>query len=151
MQDTDIKIALNNWPEIVSKYQKNSTQKATIQIINSFGPFIAIWVLMYYSLNWSYWLTLGLAILNAFFLVRIFIIQHDCGHQAFLKSRKKLPLVFLLLGTIFFCTQVPAETLPHPMLRWQNPGIPAQVFFKLHSKFLYPLWILLDMLLSWFY
>lgn len=88
MQDADIKIALKNWAEIVSKYQENSISKATIQIVTSFGPFIAIWVLMYYSLGWSYWITLGLAVLNALFLVRIFIIQHDCGHQSFLKSRK---------------------------------------------------------------
>ena len=43
---------------------------------------------MYFSLSWSYWITLALAVLNAFFLVRIFIIQHDCGHQSFLKKKK---------------------------------------------------------------
>jgi len=45
-------------------------------------------ILMYFSLSWSYWLTLGLAIINSFFLVRIFIIQHDCGHQSFFALRK---------------------------------------------------------------
>ena len=69
------------------KYAEEHKTKATIQIINSFLPFIGIWILMYFSLDISYWLTFGLGIINAFFLVRIFIIQHDCGHQSFVKNR----------------------------------------------------------------
>lgn len=82
-----MKEALKNWVQIVRKYQKPSTSKALIQLANTFLPFIGIWVLMYFSLDYSYWLTWGLGVLNAFFLVRIFIIQHDCGHQSFIKSR----------------------------------------------------------------
>ncbi len=88
MQETNLKEALKNWRTIVRKYQKPDTRKAVIQILNTFLPFLALWVLMYFSLSWSYWITFALAIVNAFFLVRIFIIQHDCGHQSFLKSRK---------------------------------------------------------------
>ena len=79
---------MDNWQQIVRKYQIPSTKKAVTQILNTFLPFIALWVLMYFSLSVSYWLTLGLALVNAFFLVRIFIIQHDCGHQSFLGTRK---------------------------------------------------------------
>ena len=43
---------------------------------------------MYFSLNWSYLITVPIAAVAAFFLVRIFVIQHDCGHQSFLKSKK---------------------------------------------------------------
>lgn len=77
-----------NWHQIVKKYQQPNLKIAFGQILNSFLPFIGVWVLMYYSLGISYWLTLGLGLLNAFFLVRIFIIQHDCGHQSFTGSRK---------------------------------------------------------------
>src|SRR5207253_3166778 len=35
---------------------------------------------------WSYWLTLLLAVPTAGFLVRLFIIQHDCGHHSFFRS-----------------------------------------------------------------
>ncbi|MCB0661298.1 MAG: fatty acid desaturase [Saprospiraceae bacterium] len=87
MQDSEIKKFLKNWNDIVAEYSTPSVKKATIQILNSFLPFIGLWVLMYFSLDWSYWITLGLAAVNAFFLVRIFIIQHDCGHQSFLRSR----------------------------------------------------------------
>ena len=87
-KEVEIKKFLNNWNKIVIKYQKPDTKKAVIQMLNSILPFLAIWIVMYFSLDWSYWLTLALGIVNAFFMVRIFIIQHDCGHQSFLKSRK---------------------------------------------------------------
>lgn len=86
--DQEIRDTLQNWKEIISKYQQPDTKKAIIQISNSFGPFFLLWILMYFSLSWSYWITIGLAFVNAFFLVRIFIIQHDCGHQSFFKSKK---------------------------------------------------------------
>ncbi|MEM1321050.1 MAG: fatty acid desaturase [Bacteroidota bacterium] len=84
----EIKEALRNWQDMVRQYQIPNKRKAILQMISSFAPFLVLWVLMYLSLDYSYWLTLALGILNAFFLVRIFIIQHDCGHQSFLKSRK---------------------------------------------------------------
>lgn len=87
-QDQEIKQALKGWPQLIRKYQKPNTRKAVLQIFNTFLPYIGLWVLMYFSLDWSYWITLALALVNAFFLVRIFIIQHDCGHQSFLKSRR---------------------------------------------------------------
>lgn len=68
------------------KYQVPNTRKAVWQIINSFGPFLLIWTAMYHLWDVSIWAVMGLGILNAFFLVRIFIIQHDCGHRSFLKS-----------------------------------------------------------------
>ncbi len=43
---------------------------------------------MYLSLSYSYWLTLGLSVLTAGFTIRLFIIQHDCGHMSFFPSRK---------------------------------------------------------------
>lgn len=78
----------DNWQKIVKTYQVPNTTKAWVQVITSFLPFLIFWTLMYYSLNVSYWLTLGLGFLNAFFVVRIFIIQHDCGHQSYFGSRK---------------------------------------------------------------
>ncbi len=70
------------------KYTETSNTKAIVQIVNSFLPFVGLWILMYLSLDISYWLTFGLGIINAFFLVRIFIIQHDCGHNSFVANSK---------------------------------------------------------------
>jgi len=86
--DKEIKESLKNWKEIISSYQVPNNRKAVIQVLNTFVPFIALWVLMYFSMQWSILLTIGLGVINAFFMVRIFIIQHDCGHQSFFKSKK---------------------------------------------------------------
>ena len=84
----EIKQALGNWPAMLKEYAEANASKAWVQILTSYLPFIGLWVLMYFSLRVSYLLTLALAFINAFFLVRIFIIQHDCGHRSYFKSQK---------------------------------------------------------------
>ena len=59
--------SLKHWKEIVKKYQEPSTKKAIDQILNTFLPFLALWVLMYFSMRWSIFITIGLGIINAFF------------------------------------------------------------------------------------
>jgi len=55
---------------------------------------------MYFSLRVSYWLTLALALPAAFFLVRLFIIQHDCGHGAFFRSSWAADITGSILGVL---------------------------------------------------
>ena len=88
LNEAAIKHDLKDWKKIVAKYQVPDWRRATWQIVNSFGPFVALWVGMYLALDYSVALALALGVVAAFFLVRIFIIQHDCGHFSFLKSRK---------------------------------------------------------------
>ena len=57
------------------------------QLATSFGGFFATCTLMYLCLAVSLWITLPMSALAAGFLVRIFIIQHDCGHGSFFSSR----------------------------------------------------------------
>ncbi|HAD11151.1 MAG TPA: fatty acid desaturase [Saprospirales bacterium] len=93
---------LQQLPSIVKAYQLPDSRKATIQILNSFLPFIAIWIAMYLLIDISFWLVLPLAMVNAFFLVRIFIIQHDCGHQSFTGSRKANDIIGEICSMISF-------------------------------------------------
>ncbi len=88
MTDHQISTDLAGWRKIIRPYQQTNNRKAILQILTSFLPFLALWGLMYYTISWSLWLTLVLGALNAFFMVRIFIIQHDCGHQSFFANRK---------------------------------------------------------------
>lgn len=104
--DQQIRETLKDWPKIVAKYQIPDRRKAYTQILNTFLPFIGLWILMYFSLSWSYWITLGLAVVNAFFMVRIFIIQHDCGHQSFLKKRRINDAIGLVCS---FFSSIPYE------------------------------------------
>jgi len=93
---------LQRLPAIVKAYQLPDTKKAVVQILNTFLPFVAIWTAMYLLLDVSVWLTLGLAVVNAFFLVRIFIIQHDCGHQSFTTSRKANDIIGEICSLLSF-------------------------------------------------
>lgn len=81
------------WRTLVRPYQQPDAHKAVWQLVNSFGGFGLSCILMYLSLRVGYWLTLLLGLFAAGFLVRIFIIQHDCGHGAFFKGRRNNDIV----------------------------------------------------------
>jgi omega-6 fatty acid desaturase (delta-12 desaturase) len=59
-----------------------------------------MWALMYWSLSVSYFLTLALALPTAFMMIRLFIIQHDCGHGSFLKSPRVTDTIGAFLGVL---------------------------------------------------
>ena len=62
------------------RFQQSHTGKAAWQLINSLGAYVALWVVMYFTVQVSWLLTLPFALLAAGVLVRVFIISHDCGH-----------------------------------------------------------------------
>ena len=62
--------------------------RAITQIFNTLIPFFTVCGVMLYSFPFAYWLTALLTPLASFLLVRIFIIQHDCGHGSFFTKRQ---------------------------------------------------------------
>jgi acyl-lipid omega-6 desaturase (Delta-12 desaturase) len=62
-------------------------RRSILQLVTTATVFIALLVVMGAASHGRYWLTLLLAIPTAGLLVRLFIIQHDCGHGSFFKSR----------------------------------------------------------------
>ena len=87
MGRTDATKSAREWVKILSTYREPNAWRSSFELAVTFGPFVALWVLAWLSLSISYWLTLGLSILNAAFLLRLFAIQHDCGHGAFFNNR----------------------------------------------------------------
>lgn len=77
-----------NLRTLVTSFQAPDRRKSLSQIATSFGGFFAVCAAMYAGADVSYWIALALAPLAAGFLVRIFIIQHDCGHASFFRSRR---------------------------------------------------------------
>jgi len=98
--------------ENVTRCQSASLGKARWQVINSFVPYVLLWVAMVYALAVSYWLMLPLAILAAGFLARIFIIFHDCGHGSFFKSKRANHVVGAIAGVM--------NLTPFRHWRWQH-------------------------------
>ena len=86
----------------LEKYSSPSLLESIWQIINTFIPYVGLWILIIYSLSISYWLTAFLIILASGFLVRLFIIFHDCGHGSFLKSQKANRIVGMFFGILAF-------------------------------------------------
>jgi omega-6 fatty acid desaturase (delta-12 desaturase) len=67
--------------------------RGLMQLLTSFGPFIAACAAMYLVFPISPWLTLALAVPTGALLVRVFIVQHDCGHGSFFASARANILV----------------------------------------------------------
>jgi omega-6 fatty acid desaturase (delta-12 desaturase) len=76
--------------------------RALWQLTNTLVPFLMIWALMAWSLdtNFGYWLTLLLTVPAAGLYVRLFIIQHDCGHGSYFASRRANRWVGACLGLL---------------------------------------------------
>jgi omega-6 fatty acid desaturase (delta-12 desaturase) len=88
------------WQAIVARYAIPDKWRSTWQIVNSVLPFLIMWYVMYRSLEISYWLTLLLAIPTAGFMIRTFIIFHDCGHGSFFASAKANDTLGILTGLL---------------------------------------------------
>ncbi|MFD1708172.1 fatty acid desaturase [Siminovitchia sediminis] len=84
----------------VAAFAKSNAKKSLMQIMNTIPPFLLLWFLAYQSLSVSIWLTLGIAVIASGFVVRIFIIFHDCTHGSFFKNKKANDLLGTLTGIL---------------------------------------------------
>jgi omega-6 fatty acid desaturase (delta-12 desaturase) len=91
-----------SWKQVIAKYQQPELVRSIWQIINTLVPYFALWVLMVLSLQVSYWLTLLLAIPAAGFMIRTFILFHDCGHGSFFKSKRANATLGIITGILTF-------------------------------------------------
>jgi len=91
-----------SWREVIVKYAQPNLRSSLWQLTNSLIPYLGLLFLMYLSLEVSYFLTLFLSVFAAGFMVRLFIIFHDCGHGSFFKSTKLSDVVGIILGILTF-------------------------------------------------
>ena len=76
------------WLAVLAPYRTPILRRALFELAVTLVPFIVLWLLMLFSLPHGYWLTLLLAVPTAGFLVRLFMIQHDCGHGSYFHRRR---------------------------------------------------------------
>jgi acyl-lipid omega-6 desaturase (Delta-12 desaturase) len=103
-------VEIVRWQDVVARYAHPDLQRSIWQVVNTLAPFFVLWVLMIFSVRISYFLTLLLAIPTAGFMVRTFIIFHDCGHGSFFKSKKANDTLGIITGLISFT----------PYYRWRH-------------------------------
>jgi acyl-lipid omega-6 desaturase (Delta-12 desaturase) len=100
------------WKAIVEKYQKPSVPRGLWQLTNTLIPYLALWCAIHFVIAVSWWLAVPLIVLAGGFLVRLFIIHHDCGHGSFFKSRAANHILGFFTGVLTFT--------PYHHWRWEH-------------------------------
>lgn len=94
------------WPKNLQRellaFQKSSRAKSIWQLCNTLLPYFALWALSWWCLQISFWLALPCLILTSGFVIRTFILFHDCGHQAFFRSRRANDFWGRITGVLTF-------------------------------------------------
>jgi omega-6 fatty acid desaturase (delta-12 desaturase) len=98
------------WQQIVAQYAKPDLKRSLGQVADSVLPFAALLLLAMWTFRISFWLSLPICILAAGFMMRTFIIFHDCGHGSFFKSQKANDILGMITGILTFT----------PYYRWKH-------------------------------
>jgi omega-6 fatty acid desaturase (delta-12 desaturase) len=81
-------IEARKWTQTLAHYREPNNARSIVEIAITFAPLAALWALSWTALHFgNYWLSLLIAVPAAGFLVRLFMIQHDCGHGSFFRSK----------------------------------------------------------------
>lgn len=93
--------AAGEWVQALAPYRRPDLGRATFELAVTFPPFAALWAAMLFaSLHGLVWLSFALSPLAAGLLVRLFMIQHDCGHGAFFPSQQANAWVGRAIGVL---------------------------------------------------
>jgi acyl-lipid omega-6 desaturase (Delta-12 desaturase) len=88
------------WTEILARYRHPNDARGIVEITVTIIPLVALWAAVWATTGVGYWLSLLLAVPAAGFLVRLFMIQHDCGHGAFFRHRLANDWVGRVIGIL---------------------------------------------------
>jgi acyl-lipid omega-6 desaturase (Delta-12 desaturase) len=75
------------WSHVLIRYTTPDSRRSVRELLITVTPFAGLWFAAWVCLSVSYWLSLLFVIPAAGFLVRLFIIQHDCGHGSFFRNQ----------------------------------------------------------------
>lgn len=92
--------AARDWVKVLARYRQPDTARSAFELGVTIGPFLLLWALAWWAMGISYWLTLAISCVNAAFLLRLFTIQHDCGHGAFFENRTVSDWLGRVLGVL---------------------------------------------------
>jgi omega-6 fatty acid desaturase (delta-12 desaturase) len=92
------------WHSSLSDYRKPTTVIAVWQLLNTFLPYCGLWILMVLSIQheYPYAITLSLSLIAALFLVRLFILFHDCVHGSLFPNKTANTFFGHALGLLAF-------------------------------------------------
>jgi omega-6 fatty acid desaturase (delta-12 desaturase) len=76
------------WRDSVARHEQSSLRHSIVDVATSVVPYLALTVAMYLSLEASVWIALALAVPAAGFLLRTFVVFHDCAHGSFMPTKR---------------------------------------------------------------
>jgi omega-6 fatty acid desaturase (delta-12 desaturase) len=86
--------------KVLAPYRKPDHMRSILELAITGGSFVVLWAAAWWALSISYWLTLAISVPAGAFLVRLFLIQHDCGHSAFFRRKDVNDWVGRILGVL---------------------------------------------------
>jgi len=93
---------VNFWTEALAPYARPSMSRSIGGLLTSVVPYLGLLVAMYYSLRVSYLVTLAIGVLAAGFLLRTYIVFHDCSHGSYLPTKRGNLWLGSILGVLVF-------------------------------------------------
>lgn len=97
---TEDPVDARHWSRVLTRYRAPDPVRSVLELIVTLVPFFAIWVVAWWVLSYSIALAVALALANAAFVVRLFVIQHDCGHGSFFRSKRLCNWLGRAIGVI---------------------------------------------------
>ena len=89
------------WMQILSKYRQPNNGRSVAELAITIVPLVALWTIAWFTFSLGLaWVTLLIAIPAAGFLVRLFMIQHDCGHGTFFTHRQANDWIGRVIGAL---------------------------------------------------
>lgn len=98
------------WQQILAPYAQPRLGRSALDVATAVLPYLALSAAMYLALDVSYWLVLAIAIPAGGFLMRTFVLYHDCSHGSFLASKRANTWLGVVLGLFVFS----------PFVRWRH-------------------------------
>lgn len=90
----------SDWTRTLARYRQPIPSRSLFELVVTFVPFVALWAVAWCALSINVVVALVLALTNAAFLVRLFIIQHDCGHGTLFRDRRLCDWIGRAIGVI---------------------------------------------------
>ncbi|MEH6546898.1 MAG: fatty acid desaturase [Sneathiella sp.] len=100
MPQNNVGSEARQWANIARRHVNPENRRSILQLLTTILPLLALWIAMFATVGDAYWVTLLLSVPAAAFTVRLFIIQHDCGHHSFFNSRRLNDWLGNLIGIV---------------------------------------------------
>lgn len=93
-----------SWYQTIARFQYPTIRQSIWQIVNTLIPYLLLWYVMIRGIQagYPYWLILILSIPAGLFMVRLFILFHDCAHQSFFRSKRASRIFGYISGILTF-------------------------------------------------